>query len=96
MIVVPTLPERSACSFEERKCRVTLESRDKPKQVRPRGVSFRQEMQMIGHQAIGMQDKQMLLGLAAQVAQHPEPEGVIAKMLLAIMAANRDEVDSMT
>lgn len=93
MIVISPLPESPSRPFEEGKRGVPFESRDEAKQVCSRGASFGQKMHVIGHHAIGMQDKRTLLGLLAQVVQHPEPQGVVGEVLLAIMATNRDEVD---
>ena len=92
VVVIAHLPQPLAMSFFELIARALLESIDELHEIGGVRETFTKEMNMIGHDAIGMQRKIPLRGSFHQMAEQPFPPQPIREKSRAPLGPNGYEI----
>ena len=95
MVVEFCLPERTFRAIFVRNRAALFEGRDKTKQVGLGRVALGEEMQMIGHEAEGVEQERVARRERNQVTQCHVAERDVSEMCVAVVRTDCDEIDSI-
>ena len=96
MVVIAHLPEREAAGLAKLGRSAKFEDAHELAEIRAWRGAFRQEMEVVGHQAVGVELKIVTGGTFAQAGGHAGCDTVVRKMRAAEVAADGYEIRLLT